>query len=379
MKVKRYIGQTTEEAIQKVREEMGNEAVILNTRKIRQKGLVNFFRKPLIEVVAAVDELIELNSSTPVHRKKNTTHQYYYKDFNTAKVLERLENQVSAMGKLIGRLTDGFDITTNNRKTVINSQFLPYYELLLKNEIHEDIAKAFIENAINLYEKQQYIEFTYCLQQTLLDCIGHPRTINILPNDTTKVVLFIGPTGVGKTTTLAKLAAKFSIKENKKVGLITADTYRIAAVDQLKIYAEILDIPLNVLYSPKEITNALREFHDKDIILVDTAGKSLKDREQEKEIMELISLSGADEIYLVISSNTSYSSCMNIIESYDFIPDYNLLFTKLDEISNYGIIVNCCYISGKPLSYVTIGQAVPDDIEVANPEKLLSNIMRRVE
>jgi flagellar biosynthesis protein FlhF len=377
MKVKRYIGQTTEEAMQKVKEEMGNEAVILNTRKIRQKGLTNFFRKPLIEVVAAVDELIELNHSTSAQHKKTATQQYYHKDFNTTKVLERLENQVSAMGELISRLTDGFHITTNNRETAVNSQFLSYYELLLKNEIHEDIAKIFMDKAINLYKKQS-TEFIYCLKQTLLDCIGRPRTIDVSPNDT-KVVLFIGPTGVGKTTTLAKLAAAFSLKENKKVGLITADTYRIAAVDQLKIYADILDIPLAVLYSPKEMTDALQEFHDKDIILIDTAGKSLKDKEQEKEIMEIISLSGADEIYLVINSNTSYSSCINIIESYGFVPDYNLLFTKLDEVSNYGIIINCCYITGKPLSYVTIGQAVPDDIEVANPDKLLSNIMRRVE
>ncbi len=378
MKVKRYIGHTVQETMQKVKDEMGKDALILNTRKIRQKGIIGWFKRPLIEVVAAADESSEGNF-TPrrIVPFGATNYALPARQDDTSRVLEKLESQIANMGEILNKLTSGFKAMEDRAEQGIKREYVPYYEVLVKNEVSETIAKDIIQKAALLHERSS-ADFERCLRQVLMEHIGHPQPLEISPGRR-KVVVFVGPTGVGKTTSLAKLAAIFSIQKQMKVGLITADTYRIAAVDQLKIYAEIMEIPLSILYSPREIVEALEEHRDKDVVFVDTAGKSIKDRAQEKEILELISLSKADEVYLVLSCNTSYSGCLNIINSYSFLPGYKLLFTKMDEASSYGIILNCRYISGKPLSYIATGQSVPDDIEVADPNKLLSCIMKRVE
>lgn len=385
MKVKRYIGQNTKEAMQKISDEMGKDAVILNTRKIRQKGIAGFFKKPLVEVVAAVDDHVSFNyrmlqqqmekwynQGNEFAVNRNTPAQ---NTGNASQVIKKLENQIAAINQLVNKLTDGVNIIKNTSILPVKPAFLPYYERLIENEVNESIAKAIIEEAEKIYDREG-IEPENCLNRVLLRYIGPSRPLQI-PDNQRKTVMFIGPTGVGKTTSLAKMAAIYSIKQQMKVGLITADTYRIAAVDQLKIYAEILEIPLSILYSPKEIVPALEEHKDKDVVFIDTAGKSIRDRVQEEEIMELINLSKADEIYLVISCNTSCSGCKNIIDSYSFLPDFKLFFTKIDEASNIGTIINCRYMTGKPISYITTGQNVPDDIEIADPDKLLSYMDRR--
>ena len=157
--------------------------------------------------------------------------------------------------------------------------------------------------------------------------------------------------------------------------MITADTYRIAAVEQLKTYAEILGIPVNVAYSPGDIMDAVNQHSDKDLILIDTAGRSHRNKAQFEELKALVTASDANEIYLVLSATMSSRSCMEILNSYDFLKDYKLIFTKTDEAPAMGIILNVRYLTGKKLSYITTGQSVPDDIETANIDKLAKKLM----
>jgi flagellar biosynthesis protein FlhF len=189
------------------------------------------------------------------------------------------------------------------------------------------------------------------------------------------VFLFVGPTGVGKTTTLAKLAAKLSLIDNKKVGLITADTYRIAAVDQLKTYSEILGIPLSVVYEASELPDVMYKYKDKDVILLDTAGRSHKSEELSRDLQDLMNNLENPEIFLVISLTTGYKDIVSIIDAYNFVDEYKIIFTKLDEASSYGNILNVKVESGKALSYLTTGQSVPDDIEIADSEKIVNYIV----
>ncbi|UZQ86290.1 hypothetical protein ODU73_000710 [Thermoclostridium stercorarium] len=185
----------------------------------------------------------------------------------------------------------------------------------------------------------------------------------------------MGPTGVGKTTTLAKLAAEYTLNQRKKIAFISADTYRIAAVEQLKTYAEILNVPVSVIYTPSEIREAIAEFQDKDLILVDTAGRSHNNVAQFAELKALVNNAEADEIYLLLSCGVSRSACREILKHYSFLKDFKLLFTKYDEVNVPGIILNARYATGKPLSYITVGQSVPDDIEVANVENIARSIL----
>lgn len=370
MKIKRYIANSAHEAIQKVKEELGSEAIILNTRLVPKKGWLKWFAKPFVEVVAAIDEYNLKDGRFP---SKLPELGSFANNVNSS-AIEKLESRLDAMSELIKNLTANKDDSSNGVSKISAIQN-EAYKLLLKNEVHDDIAKMLIEKASDIANSNKTDVYSG-LEKLIKQVIGKPQEIVIKPNSR-KIILFVGPTGVGKTTTLAKLAAILAIKQQKKVGLITADTFRIAAADQLRTYADIIGIPLTVIYSPKEVKGALNIFEERDVVLIDTAGRSLVDKVQHKEIEELIALSGADEVYVAISSNTSYLGYMNVIHNYNFLPDYKLIFTKMDEAASFGFIVNCCCMSGKAVSYITTGQNVPDDIELINPEQVVRQLLGR--
>ena len=195
-------------------------------------------------------------------------------------------------------------------------------------------------------------------------------------------MFFIGPTGVGKTTTIAKIASKFKVEEGKKVGLITADTYRMAAANQLQTYANILGVPLNVIYSADELLDTVkkqsREYENLDVILVDTIGFSHKNEEQRQDTKKLINaLDGFydTEVYLVLSATTKHRDLIDIADSYMEFADFNLIFTKLDETKCLGNIFNMKQYTKAQLSYITVGQNVPDDIEILNTQKLVKQLL----
>jgi flagellar biosynthesis protein FlhF len=182
---------------------------------------------------------------------------------------------------------------------------------------------------------------------------------------------------VGKTTTLAKLTAQYALMMKKDVGIITCDTYRIAAVEQLKTYCEIMDVPVKVVYQPRDIMEAMEGYRGKDLILVDTAGRSHRDKMRLVELQNLLKNLGQQQIFLVISATTNYKNCLDILESYSFLEDYRVLITKIDENVTNGIILNLALKSGRPLSYITTGQNVPDDIEKVDGERVASLILSR--
>jgi len=185
------------------------------------------------------------------------------------------------------------------------------------------------------------------------------------------VNFFMGPTGVGKTTTIAKLTSDFILNYNLRLGLITADTYRIAAVEQLKTYAEILSVEVGVVYSTKDFIECIGRLTAKyDMILVDTAGRSHKNSENLTELSELLAACPAAEKHLVLSLTTKCDDLLQIIEAYSDIADFDIIFTKLDETQELGSILNICHLTQKRISYVTNGQNVPDDISIVEPEKI---------
>ena len=213
--------------------------------------------------------------------------------------------------------------------------------------------------------------------QKMILKLGQPDVIS-LSKSKPKVVFFIGPTGVGKTTTIAKIASKFKIEQEKKVALLTADTYRIAAAEQLRTYADILNTPLSIVYTPEDIAKEIEKLHEYDLILVDTAGFSHKNDAQREDMKTLLSSlpdTYERQIYLVLSSTTKYKDLIEITETYQNFCEYSLIFTKLDETRAYGNILNMKLKTGAPISYVTTGQNVPDDIEVVDTQKLVKQLL----
>ena len=192
-------------------------------------------------------------------------------------------------------------------------------------------------------------------------------------------VMLIGPTGVGKTTTIAKLAAIKALWEHKKVLLLTSDTYRIAAVEQLKTYAKILGVPIEIIFDIKSIPEAANKHENADIILLDTAGRSQRDIKNMKMFEEIYNSYEPDAVHLVLSANMKYGDMVDVVEHIPNIPVTHLLFTKLDETVSYGGIFNIQQVTGCPVSYLTVGQNVPKDIETASGEKLASYLLSRSE
>ncbi|HQO95993.1 MAG TPA: flagellar biosynthesis protein FlhF [Sedimentibacter sp.] len=393
MKVKRYVGETAQEAMQKVKSDLGRDAIILNTRKIRKKGLAGLFSKPLIEVVATIDNDISSGARANNARNEHTIEtNEFIKELNEnlqgqknslkdntkkhshADEKELIQQDFMEIKNMLNKVYDAVKVDYENTK--LSDVVKKYLKTLEDNEVDKVIVNEIKEKLMETLdsEKQQSDAIVRnTVYNILMKYVKEPEPFSFAGGK--KVIIVIGPTGVGKTTTLAKLAANMVLNEKKRVGLITSDTYRIAAVEQLKTYSEIIGVPLSIIYTPGEILNAIESYADKDLILVDTAGRSHKDKYQLMELKTLIKSSINYEVYLVISATTKFSDCIEIIKNYSFLDDYKLLFTKLDETSAFGVILNVAYITKKPISYITTGQSVPDDIEIADNGKIINCLL----
>ena len=251
------------------------------------------------------------------------------------------------------------------------------YNQLLRNEVDEKYINQIIGEIDSKLKKDTTLDsLLSSVYQKIVLKLGQPKTIE-LENGKVKFVYFIGPTGVGKTTTIAKIASNLKLTKNAKVALLTSDTYRIAAVEQLRTYANILSIPMKVIYTKEDILEAKEEFKDYDVVLIDTAGRSHRSSEQKDNISFLVNSIEEEyrEIYLVLSATTKYSDLIEITERYSEITNYRLIFTKLDETCCVGNIFNLRMLTGAELSYTTNGQNVPEDIDRIDAQQTAKKLL----
>lgn len=423
MTINKYQGKTKEEAIEKAKQELGQNAVVLNVKEIKPKGMLKVFKESVYEVTAAVEQkekfvnplssqvqsqtqpqggqpkahdaislaadekidIVSLQNKPPVKPAvipvEQNTLVKEVKVENTNEGLEKrlenlsniLEQQLSAEGK---RNEEKIETTTANPE---GFQFVKMlYRTLLENDVNEKYVNQILDEAEKvLHNGSSVDQILSNVYQKLILKFGQPDTIDTFGKKP-RVVFFVGPTGVGKTTTLAKVASRYKVEEEKKVAFLTADTYRIAATEQLRTYANILDTPMSIIYSHEEMNAAIERLEDYDIIFVDTAGFSHRNENQCSDMKNLIQ--GLDknyekEVYLVLSATTKYKDLLEIVDIYKEIADYKLIFTKLDETTTYGNILNIRLYSGAHLSYMTTGQNVPDDIEVFDTQKIVKQLL----
>ena len=371
MKIRRYMANNMQEALLKVKMDLGNDAVILNTRKVKRPGFFSFLRTPLVEILASLEE--DENEVKNIQNIPNPK-------------VDELENKVKSMEMMLDKIykqmsSPSFQNEPANPQEEKEPGYSRIYKVFIDNMRQNDVEEDVINEILDSLKKQgidnnsNVNEAFSIFQKEIIKRLGASEEITVENQKKPKVIIFLGPTGVGKTTTLAKIAANFIIKEKKKVGLITADTYRIAAVEQLKTYSEIMGTPITVIYSPKEMKDAIKKHAEDDLVLIDTPGKSHKNKKHFDEIKEIVKNAEPDEAYLLISATTKMKDCKDIIEAYSFLENYKLIFTKIDETSSLGVVLNVKEITGKSLSYFTTGQSVPDDIEIADVENLSKKLL----
>ncbi len=396
MIIKKFQGKTEAEAVENAKKELGNGIVIMNVRNVKKKGLFSFLKPQMTEVTVALEE-------EPVRPTAVTEPDRDLTDAiaNIRSASERSLQQEAAEKKEQGNLEEKLDslhflLEQQMQKPEENKpeekaeaseeeppsemeQFMKLlYNTMLENEVNEKYANQIIDEIEK--SSKPNVPFDYALSniyQKMILKFGKPAGITPAARGP-KMVFFIGPTGVGKTTTIAKIASRFCVDGGKKVALLTADTYRIAAAEQLRTYANILEVPARVIYSVEEVSQAIQAFKDYDYILVDTAGHSHQNTGQQEVMRELIhSVDGSveKEVFLVLSATTKYRDLLSIADAYSDMTDYKLIFTKLDETTTLGNLLNLRLYTGAPLSYVTCGQNVPDDIEDFNPQKTVKRLL----
>jgi flagellar biosynthesis protein FlhF len=435
MKIKEYEASTLKDCLLQVRQDLGPEAVILETQKFRKGGLFGWGAKEAVRIVAATGVSIAEPGSHNTEARLRAAGQTHGRErsagISAATHTERavahggiakgpttipsppppMEAKLAQLEQELRELRAGYDavrqvvlaqqkaasVAAISMDEVSNARAPSLSGAQMKEELH--ISTEFRE----LYERLRRADIAATLIHELLqslpdfsswapqariplaesalrDRMAHriqtSGPITLTPGQQKRVAL-VGPTGVGKTTTIAKLAAHFALVEKKKVGLLTMDTYRIAAVEQLKTYSQIINIPIQVAYSQADVVPALQALAGCELLLVDTAGRSQKHVMQLSELKNLVEAAHC-ETHLVLAATTKESDLLDQVHRFGIMPIDRLIFSKLDETRTYGTIYSVAAQTGIPVSYFTTGQKVPEDIEVADGEKFAAIVMNSV-
>ncbi len=409
MVIKKFTGRTENEAVELAKKELGNGIVIMNVRIVKKKGISGWLGAKLTEVTVALEE--EGDTLKSAHRETTTkTSSESVKSGEAGRMTHNTVNVMSESSQNIEKKLDSLQTLLVDRfkqqeekqeqlnreeateeengkekesaeETGEQEKFIRLlYNTMLENEVDEKYANQIIDDVEKI--KKPNLPFDYILANVYQKMVlKFGRAEGIAPAEKgPRVLLFIGPTGVGKTTTIAKIASHYCMEEKKKVALLTADTYRIAAAEQLRTYANILEVPFRVLYTAEEFNSAIADFSDYDYIFVDTTGHSHRNEElmdKMKELFEAVKKYGECQIFLVLSATTKYRDLLKIASNYREITEYQLIFTKLDETATLGNLLNLRLYTDAPIAYVTCGQNVPDDIELFNPQKTVKQLLKK--
>ncbi|MBR5336937.1 MAG: flagellar biosynthesis protein FlhF [Lachnospiraceae bacterium] len=433
MIIKKFQGNTETEAITKARDELGKDAVVMNVKTIKPRGIMKLFKPQVVEVTAALEESNKTEDSVKMIKesaeairnivetkaepaaKPSSGSQQTYPGYppspspmskpapapapvkqetadsvkgkaleeNLERLQELLKAQIATEEQKGTRqapvVREAEPVAREKRSRESSMSFIKMiYNTLVENEVDEHYVNQIMSEMDNVIHADSQIDSILSNLYTKLNLkFGRPEEIS-LSDEKPTVAFLIGPTGVGKTTTVAKLAAKFIAEKKKRVGFLTADTYRIAAAEQLKTYADIIGAPLSVVYSAEDMASELSRLKKCDLILVDTAGYSHKNTDQQQEIKRIIDSVGEDynrEVFLVLSATTKYADLKSITDAYKTVSPYTIIFTKLDETGAYGNLLNVKMYSGAPVSYTTNGQNVPDDLEVFNSQRIVKLLL----
>lgn len=369
MKVKKYVAATMPEAMHQIRKELGADAVILNSKEVRNGSFFGLFKKRKIEVIAALDP----QPTAPKDSSKIGPPDIKLgkNDSSGQSTMDKhVLNEIKQLKKL-------FEVQNQQVNTNFSPQYKLVYQHLIDQEVTEALASELVYTVIDQHSnRQDEMPQHVIFEDTMKEISARLAKLSfegIAYNK--RIIHFVGPTGVGKTTTIAKVAAESMMKDQKKVAFITADTYRISAIEQLKTYAQILDVPLEVAYDIKDYKHAVEKFKEYDLILVDTAGRNFRDEKYVQELKQTINFNDEIETYLVLSLTTKPNDLQKISDQFRHISIKEFIFTKIDETRQYGSMLNLAVNNEIGIAYMANGQDVPDDLVKPSPVKISEYIV----
>ena len=386
MDVKTYRAPSMQAALALVRNELGPEAALLDSRELPRRGWRRWF---------GAGRIIEVTASCSVHVPSRLQNEFA---LGTAPAVRWADDDLDgidlttivsprrhASGGLSSRDVDAFipsgqDEQNASLRAMLRDAPEPLFLLfaqLIDADVPEDEARkivAAVHSERIWSESDGLFEARQAASQFLRSEFRVSGEIRLSPGERATVAL-VGPTGVGKTTTIAKLAANFRLREKRRVGLITVDTYRIAAVAQLRTYADIIDLPMEVVATPQEMRQAIARLADQELILLDTAGRSPNDEAQIQELRALLGEARPNAVHLVLSCTGGLATARKAIDSFASAGITDLILTKLDEVDGLGVLTPLLRSCGLPVSYLTDGQDVPDDIGAANADWLARAVL----
>lgn len=401
MIIKKYQGKTESEAMENAKKELGDNVVLMNVKTIKPKGFSKVFKQAYVEITVAKEDEREVmhrrDSAANLTMSGQSATGTGLKEESVPSVKEEriLEEKLDSLHSLLEQQIQRRDEIKNvddkeepneikedksakaedDRTEAVISLIR---ETLTENEVDGKYADSILAEVDKMLKPNMPMEHILSnVYQRMILRFGKAECIEPAKNGP-KMVFFVGTTGVGKTTTIAKIASKFVVEEKKKVALLTADTYRIAASEQLRTYANILEVPFRVIYTADEIQEAIHDFATYDYILVDTAGHSQNNEKQRDDMADFVNYAEGKierEVYLVVSATTKYKDLLSIADKYKKMFDYKIIFTKLDETSAYGNLLNMRIYTGAAMSYITCGQNVPDDIETFNAQSTVKKLL----
>lgn len=366
MRSRTYRAKTMKEALARVRRDLGSDALILGSREVRRARLLGLSRRSVVEVDAALPAAVKGGVAvktpiTPAAGGGSRLEQTFGAD------LSRLHAMVQALSQA-GRVEHLLPDTP--------PALVPAYASLLESDAPEILARRLVRMAAERLEPDEF-DHPQSVARALRDALGEmiPIAPPIPLGGPRRIIALVGPTGVGKTTTVAKLAANIKLSAAARVGLVTVDTYRIAAVEQLRTYAEIIDVPLVVAADPRQMKHAIEELGDVDVVFIDTAGRGPRDEVKIRELAEFLDQAQPDQVHLVLSAAAAPKSLRAAIDRFAATAVNRIILTKLDELEAPGALLGVVALSTRPISYLTTGQTVPDDIEPADRDRLARLIL----
>ncbi|CAM3142369.1 flagellar biosynthesis protein FlhF [Paenibacillus lupini] len=404
MRVKRYVVNALPEALPMIRSELGKDAVILNTKEVRIGGFMGMFRKKKMEVIAAIESGAPAPAAASQPRQaaadvQRVVHAIQESKRQAATATAVLEPPVvqtptpsiptAPVSQPLNRIND--DLLEEIRHIKLSLKQLSMhrpevdkplaiqalYSRLVQQEVEAELIDRLID-AVNekLAGNPELLnpQDIWSIARGLLNEWLAPQANHTI-NHSARIVHFVGPTGVGKTTTIAKLAAGQSIKFGRQIGLITSDTYRIAAVDQLRTYANILNVPMEVVFSPMDLPKAYKQLEDRELIYMDTAGRNFRNELHVSEVNSLLQSNEQSETVLVLSLTGKTKDMMAVADNFVKYGVSKVLFTKLDETSVYGAIFNLALLYELKPVFIASGQTVPDDISPFDAERYIDALL----